>query len=316
MWRELSRAGGPADVAPGVLRDLGLYGGAQGIWTDTKRTGKLSEDGAGVTVGLLHTGRHYADDLGAESILYHYPKTGRRGKDSAEIAATKNAAAMKLPVFVITPGSKSDMRTVIRGDVVGWDDGLEVFRVQFLGGPAAAGAEPSRGVPAGPRRVRAGPAGDVKRLGSEYRAADEASATAPRDPFTIDPDKIDRGLRGHARTQNLLRAWLAARGVVAVSPPRDPFVPPNYDIAWSIGEADYVGEVKSITAANQAQQIRFGLGQVLDYAFVLSSRRGRAVRPVLVLEREPSDGRWSELCDRHGVVLVWPETFDRIPARA
>jgi hypothetical protein len=188
--------------------------------------------------------------------------------------------------------------------------------VAMIAAAAAGGGEAGRDVPAGRRRFRGVSASDVKRLGSEYRAADEASATAPRDPFTIDPDKIDRGLRGHARTQNLLRAWLGARGVVAVSPPREPYVPPNYDIAWSIGDDDYVGEVKSITAANQAQQIRFGFGQVLDYAFVLSSRRGRAVRPVLVLEREPSDGRWSELCGRHGVLLVWPDTFGRIPAGA
>jgi len=61
MWRRLSVEGGPADVAPSLLRKLGIYGGAQGIWVDTARKGTLAADDVGVTVGLLHTGRHYAD---------------------------------------------------------------------------------------------------------------------------------------------------------------------------------------------------------------------------------------------------------------
>jgi hypothetical protein len=35
MWADLRDAGGPTRVAPGVLRSLGIYGGASGIWTDS-----------------------------------------------------------------------------------------------------------------------------------------------------------------------------------------------------------------------------------------------------------------------------------------
>ena len=36
--------------------------------------------------------------------------------------------------------------------------------------------------------------------------------------------------------------------------------------------------------------------------------RGRAVLPVLYLEREPSDARWVALAERHHVRLIWPGT--------
>jgi hypothetical protein len=302
MWQRLVTAGGPADVSPGLLRGLGIYGGAQGVWIDAARTSALTPDRAGITVALLHTGRHYADDLTADSILYHYPKTGRRGRDAFEIAATKHAATLHIPVFVITPGSRTSLRTVIRGEVVGWDDGLEIFRVKFVD-PSPRPAPKTRA-----KRARAA-AGRRPRLGVAYRRADEESAAAPRDPFTIDPDKIDRGLRSHASTQNSLQAWLAAAGIAAKSP----FGSPNYDIAWSTGAVDYVGEVKSLTRANEAQQIRLGLGQVLDYSYVLSVSEGRQVVPVLVLERAPAEKRWMDLCRHHGVLLVWPETFGSLP---
>jgi len=92
MWNSLLKVGGPKGVAPGVLRDLGIYGGAQGVWVDKARTSSLTEDGTGVTVGLLHTGSSYADDLSDDGVLYHYPSTNRpRGRDLAEIEATKAA---------------------------------------------------------------------------------------------------------------------------------------------------------------------------------------------------------------------------------
>jgi hypothetical protein len=103
MCETLLHAGGPKGVAPGVLRDLGIYGGAQGVWVDKARTGSLTEDATGVTVGLLHTGSSYADDLSDDGVIYHYPNTNRpRGRDLAEIEATKAAGRLGLPVFVIT----------------------------------------------------------------------------------------------------------------------------------------------------------------------------------------------------------------------
>ncbi len=43
-WNLLLRRGGPKKISPFVLHDLGIYGGAQGIWIDKARTGKLTEN--------------------------------------------------------------------------------------------------------------------------------------------------------------------------------------------------------------------------------------------------------------------------------
>jgi putative restriction endonuclease len=59
-----------------ALRSMRVYGGAQGIWVDKATTGTLSPDGQGITVSILHTGRHYPDDLSDDGLIYHYPTTG------------------------------------------------------------------------------------------------------------------------------------------------------------------------------------------------------------------------------------------------
>jgi len=146
MWASLLDAGGPDGVAPGVLRDLGIYGGAQGVWVDKARTGSLTGDGTGVTVGLLHTGSSYPDDLSDDGVLYHYPSTDRpRGRDLAEIEATKAAGRLGLPVFVISyPSPGSARRDVHLGWVESWDDSLEIFLIAFgesQTAPLVTGAE-------------------------------------------------------------------------------------------------------------------------------------------------------------------------------
>jgi hypothetical protein len=64
MWANLLTAGGPSGLPARLLREVGVYGGAQGVWVDTDRTRGINGAG-GITVGLLHTGRHYADELSA-----------------------------------------------------------------------------------------------------------------------------------------------------------------------------------------------------------------------------------------------------------
>jgi len=68
-----------------------------------------------------------------------------------------------------------------------------------------------------------------------------------------------------------------------------------------------VAEVKSLTAANEEKQLRLGLGQVLRYAHQLDRQAGTV--PVLVVERIPRDSSWERLCEKLGVVLVWPDVF-------
>ncbi|MGW0083554.1 HNH endonuclease [Streptomyces sp. NPDC003393] len=131
IWEHLRTTQNVQQVAPNVLRALGAYGGGQGIWVDVSRTRHIR--GGGVTVGVLHTGAHYADVLGEGSALYHYPKTGRQpGRDESEIAATKSAADLKLPIFVMAkPTPSSPVRVVRLAWVEGWEDKSEQFLITY-----------------------------------------------------------------------------------------------------------------------------------------------------------------------------------------
>jgi hypothetical protein len=175
-----------------------------------------------------------------------------------------------------------------------------------LAAVAVAAAEPGTSDITGPVLRSAIPdSGDV---GQAYIPADEQAATSEREPFSIDPSLVDRGLRGHARTQNALARLVggAARAARADEP--------QFDLAWISDEVLYVAEVKSLTASNEERQLGLGLGQVLRYAHLLPAT-GREVRPVLAVERRPSDASWSGLCDHLGVRLVWQPFFDGLGNR-
>ena len=144
--------------------------------------------------------------------------------------------------------------------------------------------------------------------GRSFKDRDENVDPVPATPASVDPDAVGRGLRAHRRLENLLAIEARSRGL----DPRDPPLEgPAYDIAWNHGDMLTVCEVKSLTIANQAAQIRLGLGQLLDYAFTLRER-GEIVRPALVVERGPASSHWRRLCSQHGVLLVWPETLSEL----
>jgi hypothetical protein len=136
-------------------------------------------------------------------------------------------------------------------------------------------------------------------FGQKYVPVDENAATSAREPFSIDPNLVDRGLRGHTATQNALAAFVG--GSVRKPRPGEP----QYDLAWQSGDVLYVAEVKSLTLANEERQLRLGLGQVLRYVHLVAGQAAE-VRPVLAVERRPSDETWLHLCESLGVTLVWP----------
>jgi hypothetical protein len=141
-------------------------------------------------------------------------------------------------------------------------------------------------------------------IGTEYRAAHEETSVAERDPFSIDPAIVERGLRSHAATQNALADFLKNRLLLPLSPRSDE---PNYDIAWKNNEEIWIAEIKSITGTNEEKQLRLGLGQVLRYCQILKARGN--THGVLAIERAPSDQTWIDLCEAHNILLVWPEIF-------
>jgi hypothetical protein len=146
------------------------------------------------------------------------------------------------------------------------------------------------------------------RLGQAYMPADETVSTQPSEPFAQDPDVVDRGRRGHAKTQNQLAEVVKAKG-------HEPRLPaagePGFDLAWEIGGHIYVTEVKSLTPGNEERQLRLGLGQVLRYRQPLA-RPGRNVTAVLAVEHKPTDPTWQHLCQELGIILLWPENMATI----
>jgi hypothetical protein len=101
------------------------------MWVDKVRTGPLTENGHGITVSLTHAGKNYPDDWSEDGVIYHYPETSRpKGRDASEIAATKNAGQLGLPVFVITHINHS-RRKVLLGWVMNWDDRSKQFLILF-----------------------------------------------------------------------------------------------------------------------------------------------------------------------------------------
>lgn len=131
VWSHLQLTEHLRQVPPGVLRAFGVYGGGQGIWMDKARTEAVHE--GGITMGVLHTGAHYPDEIGDDDVIYHYPTTGRGpGRDESEIVATKAAAALKLPIFVIAkPTPRSSVRIVRLAWVEGWEERSRIFLISF-----------------------------------------------------------------------------------------------------------------------------------------------------------------------------------------
>ena len=131
MWNDLLKQGGPQNVSAKLLGQLRIYGGGAGIWVDKATTGKRIENESGITVSLTHSGKSYPDDFSETEVIYHYPQTSHpKGRDITEIEATKNAAMLGFPVFVITHTNHST-REVRLGFVTDWDDATKRFLVTF-----------------------------------------------------------------------------------------------------------------------------------------------------------------------------------------
>jgi hypothetical protein len=148
-------------------------------------------------------------------------------------------------------------------------------------------------------------------LGAPYRQVPVIELSRDRDPFSVDPALVERGLRGHTDTQNELAVVLSNAGIE----PRRGLPPgPNFDLAWQKDGTVFVAEVKSVTAENEENQLRVGLGQVLRYRQHLSALGHDRVVAVLVPERQPRDPSWRELCQEVGVLLICRDELERAPA--
>jgi hypothetical protein len=123
----------------------------------------------------------------------------------------------------------------------------------------------------------------------------------------LDLNRLDKATAVHEATVGALLAHLSDQGVEVRS--HAPGAP-AFDAGWSRGKDLFIAEVKSLTGAREDQQIRLGIGQVLDYAHQLrTAHPRRRLHPVLVLEKRPVDPRWSSLAQSVGIRLTWGPEF-------
>ncbi len=140
-------------------------------------------------------------------------------------------------------------------------------------------------------------------FGSTYRPASGHEATQPDDAvLKIDLAALEAATERHMKLQDDLAEALEARGIDPRSPSGSQ---PFFDLAFEHDGLRYVVEVKSGNPASQ-QQVRYGVGQVLEYAHLLSSADASVI-PVILIESVPPMP-WVDLAGQLGVrVLVAAE---------
>jgi hypothetical protein len=139
-----------------------------------------------------------------------------------------------------------------------------------------------------------------------YEDVPEVVSTRTADPWSRDPDAVDRSLGAHGAIQNALAHLVQKAGYSFPAKRRGR---PNVDLMWVEGDVLVVAEVKSLSRVNEERQLRLGLGQVLRFSHQLQNAYPK-VRSVLAVEHEPSDPAWIGLCAAYGVALVWPGCLD------
>ncbi|PPF28424.1 MULTISPECIES: hypothetical protein [unclassified Rathayibacter] len=126
----------------------------------------------------------------------------------------------------------------------------------------------------------------------------------------LDLAALDKGTIAHQRTLAAFIDVLGRRQLVAERPSR---TAPRFDVGWSDSTRSFIAEVKSLGGPDEAQQIRLGMGQVVDYAAQLrrATTTDQEIQPVLVLERKPVDPRrWVDATRSAGVRLTWGPDFE------
>jgi len=142
-------------------------------------------------------------------------------------------------------------------------------------------------------------------FGGPFRSLPGRGPATPPSELRWDLDGLERGTQRHEATRKALADFISANG----GEPREPGKAAPFDLGWRDRDGTiWIAEVKSLARTSEAQQLRLGLGQVLDYRQAIATPE-MLIRAALVIEQEPSDLRWVEVCAAVGVVLAWPERF-------
>ncbi|OHX01937.1 hypothetical protein [Micromonospora sp. WMMB235] len=119
---------------------------------------------------------------------------------------------------------------------------------------------------------------------------------------SFDADAYRAGVDEHDRLCRSLIAHLSRSGLTAGAG----LAGVNADVAWRDADGGrFIAEVKSVVAGNEVEQLRLGLGQLLEYRHRLAAR-GVAATAVLLVSR-CSDPVWPAICAGSGVLLLTGE---------
>lgn len=120
-------------------------------------------------------------------------------------------------------------------------------------------------------------------FGVSYRRASSTDAMVPdRAPHEVDLSRLDAATARHMSLQDELADQLLERGIE----PRSPATwQPDFDLGFEHEGRHFVVEVKTGYPVS-TQQVRLGVGQVLEYCHSLRDAES-CPRPVLLLEAEP-----------------------------
>ena len=210
---------------------------------------------------------------------------------------------------VVTDSRRAYSSTLVDADA-SRNDGRHVCVVdadgfsRLLKGRPAACLELRRSTSGRVRPVAATPAGS-EILGDPLRV--RSPGRHPAVELTLDMNRLDEATTAHEATVGALAAHLSGQGLHVHAPAPGA---PAFDAGWSRGADVFSAEIKSLTGAREDQQIRLGIGQVLDYAHQLrTSHPDQRLHAVLVLEKRPADPRWSPLTRSVGIRLTWAPDF-------
>lgn len=131
IWAEVQAELRRSALDRATVQRLRIHRGQQGIYRDATTTATTTGRRTGVTVGILHAGQRYDDELDARGISYCYPLTGRGRRDANEIAATKACGELELPLFVVTFLGPEHGYSVRPAWVVDADDTEHLFKIVY-----------------------------------------------------------------------------------------------------------------------------------------------------------------------------------------
>lgn len=157
--------------------------------------------------------------------------------------------------------------------------------------------------------IRLVDSGRAESIDAPYRSAFEQREPVAERARLADLGALDKATRRHMEMQDALAEHLKERGIKPRSPAPGA---PQFDLAFTHNGQTFIAEAKTGVPVS-AQQVRLGVGQVLEYCYVARDAWGD-VRPLLLLEGQPPEP-WEAICLELGIgILVADNLSDSVEA--